>query len=336
MPLFKFNKDAFSALSMYPFDPDAEWANLGETQLDEMAEEAVACGDEDYQANYSALMMFAALAGGDEVDTGELLLVKVGIGGVFRDCYGPKVCRNDETGELCVKIGNSLIPASAGDGKVLCGDLAGRVMASTKERQDKSTYMVASIMFRQDGGTDTYEIPCSLDPEMQIDPGTFLMYIDTGEDIAPYFRSAKSGGSKRLKDLEVGRYSVVEIAVNEKGSVSLILDDGTKLYATGNSEAVGSKAHKVCSPSNPFTLDITDKDEYSPGKISVTHSLKRTGAMGRSDMKKKRMAKAIEEKVSAPVRAKATPKRAAVKEEKSPVKQVDAPVEDDDYNEIPF
>jgi hypothetical protein len=58
--------------------------------------------------------------------------------------------------------------------------------------------------------------------------------------------------------------------------------------------------------------------------------------MGRSDMKKKRMTKAIEEKVNAPGKAKAPPKKMAVKKEKTPVKQVEAPIEEDDYNEIPF
>ena len=330
MPLFKFDKNAFSALSMYPFDPEQEWANLGETQLDDMAEEAIACGDTEYQDNYAALMNFAGLIGVE--DTSELLLVKVGTGGVFRDCYGPKVCRNAETDELCVKMGNSLIPATVNDGKIHCGDLSGKLSTSTKERQDKTEYLVGSVMFRHGQDKDAYSIPCSFDPEVEIDAATLDLYLDTGEDIAPYFRSSKSGGNKRLKDLEVGSYTVTEITVNDKGSVTLILEDGMKLYGTGNSESVGAKAASVCSESNPFVLTITEKDEYAQDKISVIHTLRRAGAMSRKDMKTKRMAEAVKKKVTAPKSVKVKTSETT----KTLPKTAPTPVEEPDYEEIPF
>jgi hypothetical protein len=233
------------------------------------------------------LILLLTLLGVDWEQYDPVLLVK-SEGGILTRLFGPAIFAGEEN-QLILKIGEWEIPCKEEKGKLLAGNLMGKVhLVPLENAQKEIYYQVFTSLFVIDSDPeeddDAFLIP--LITRKGISQEKLKTAVNKDKSIAEFLlpvpgkgESTNWGETFKMQELTPGEYEVASITgplVSDKfprPSYKLNLADGRSVWARGNS-LITLESGWQKPPDQPLTLQISLIEEYSEGKYKVENALR--------------------------------------------------------------
>jgi hypothetical protein len=218
------------------------------------------------------LVTDSGIAQNSDFDPNSVLLVKAS-GGVPTGVYGPCVFRDGK--KIILRVGDNVAEVTQNSDRLIVGELRGKMSVKATKDSKGEEYPTAEVNFINTD-KEVFKVRISLDPNNEdLSVGELDAAIINEEPIIDYLGQVP-GQVIKMHELGVGEFAVKAISsTNTKygESFKLHLADGRVVWARGNSELLLRAGHQM-KPDTPLTLIVTEIEEFSPGKFSVTNALR--------------------------------------------------------------
>ncbi len=261
----KSNTYAFEAEN-FPFltlveNLNQTWNTLGLKDLQQVEQEGLL-----------KLITDSGMTENSNFDPNSVLLVKAS-GGVPTGVYGPCVFRDGNM--IILRVGDNVAPVTQNSDRLIVGDLRGKISVKAAKDAKGEEYPTAEVNFIN-SDKEVFKVRISLDYNNdELSVGELDAAIINEEPIINYLGQVP-GQVIKMHELGVGEFVVKAISSTRTQygeSFKLHLGDGRVVWARGNSELLLRAGHQM-KPDTPLTLIITEIEEFSPGKFSVTNALR--------------------------------------------------------------
>ncbi|MGB5770323.1 MAG: hypothetical protein WBM32_10705 [Crocosphaera sp.] len=218
------------------------------------------------------LLTASAMTESNGFDPHRVLLVKAS-GGVPTGVYGPCIFRDGN--RIILRVGDNSAEVIQEDDRLSVGQLKGKISVTAAKDASNNEYPTAQVSFVSPE-KEIFKVRISLDSQNdELSVGELEAALINEEPIINYLGQVP-GQVIKMHELGIGEFEVKAISSTKTKygeSYKLHLGDGRVVWARGNSELLLRAGHQM-KPDTPLTLIITEIEEFSPGKFSVTNALR--------------------------------------------------------------
>ncbi len=205
-------------------------------------------------------------------DPNRVLLVKAN-GGVPTGVYGPSIFRDAD--KIILRVGDNNAQVTQESDRLVVGKLKGKITVTAAKDASGNEYPTAQVNFVSPD-KEIFKIRISLDSQNEeLSVGELEAALINEEPITNYLEQVPAEVIK-MQELGMGEFEVKAISSRKTKygeNFKLHLSSGPVVWARGNSELLLRAGHQM-KPDIPLTLIITEIEEFSPGKFSVTNALR--------------------------------------------------------------